>query len=427
MMLRRSARPPFRLFALLSTIVILLILLVQTVFAYTTLAVFGQPDYATGDRNSGGAASAKTMNTPLGMALDAGGGLYVADRDNHRVLYFANDGNATADRVYGQFGDFSAHIANDDGHGNSGLPSADNFNMPTAVAVDSAGGLYVTDRDNHRVLYFANDGNTTADRVYGQFDKFTIAMTNNDGTANYGEPSANNFGTYILGIAVDLLSGGIYVSDSSNHRVLYFANDGDTTADRVYGQWDHFDMDARNNDGGGANGAPSANSLNFPRGLAVDSSGGLYVADRDNNRILYFANDGNTTADQVYGQYGSFTTNVESNDGTGSVGEPSANNLSHPKAIALGPAGGLYVADSLHNRLLYFANDGDTTANGVYGQPRTLTAGVANNDGSGVSGAPNADNLNAPQGIIVAPDGRFYVADTGNNRVLFVDCPQWAG
>ncbi len=380
--------------------------------AYTPVAVYGQPDFASGGANQNGAAGPNTLNYPLGITMDDSNGLYVADRNNHRVLYFANDGDQNADRVYGQYGDLNAHISNNDGQGNSGAPNTDNLSMPTAVVLDSQGGLYVTDRDNHRVLYFANDGNTTADRVYGQFGSFNTNMVNNDSTGNYGEPSANNFSTYILGIAIDS-QDGIYVSDSASHRVLYFANDGDTTADRVYGQWDNFNTGVRNNDGTGRIGAPNANSLNFPRGLAVDTSDGLYVADRDNNRILYFANDGNTTADRVYGQFGDFFFFVETNDGSGGIGVPSPDNLSHPKAIALGPQGGLYVADSFHHRVLYFANDGDTTANGIYG--------------SGDSSAPSGNNLNGPQGIVVAADGRFYVSDTGNNRILAVECPEWPG
>ncbi len=159
-----------------------------TVLAYTPKMVYGQADFTGGAANRGGDAGADTLFTPLGLTRDSSGGLYVADRDNHRVLYFAPDGDTKADRVYGQYGDFTAHISNNNGKGNSGAPSADSLSMPTAVAVDSAGGLYITDRDNHRVLYYAPDGNTTADRVYGQYDKFTTNMTNNDGTVNYGEP-----------------------------------------------------------------------------------------------------------------------------------------------------------------------------------------------------------------------------------------------
>jgi len=396
------------------------------VMAYTPIALYGQADYSSNSANRGGSASAESFNFPLGIVVDANDGLYVADRDNHRVLYFANDGNMTADKVYGQFGDFTTHISNNDGQGNSGKPSADSLSMPTAVGVDSQGGLYIADRDNHRVLYFANDGDTTADRVYGQFGNFNTNMVNNDGSGNYGEPSANNFGAYILGLVVDH-NDGLYVSDSSSHRILYFANDGDTTADRVYGQSDSFQSDTRNNDGTGRTSTPSANSLNFPRGLAIDSENALYIADRDNNRILYFANDGDTTADRVYGQFGNFESNVESNDGSGNSGAPSADNLSHPKSVSVGPAGGVYVTDTLHHRVLWFANDGDTTADGSAGQFGNIDTGVMNNDGNSHSGTPSADNINGAQGIFVLPNGQFFVSDTGNNRVMLIDCPNWEG
>lgn len=197
---------------------------------------------------------AASHNYPLGITVDPEGGIYIAVRNNHRVLFFASDGNAVADRVYGQLGSFTAHIANNNGAGNSGGPSANNLTNPTGVALDSKGGIFVNDRDNHRVLHFPK-GVTTGDRVYGQFGSFQGAMTNNDGGGNYGEPSFDK-------------DDGLYVSDAANHRVLYFANDGDTTADRVYGQWGNMTTGLRNSDGNGRMGGPNARSLNFPRGLA---------------------------------------------------------------------------------------------------------------------------------------------------------------
>lgn len=322
--------------------------------------------------------------------------------------------------VYGQ-ADYSGSSPN-----RGGAAGPDTLSYPLGLAYDAAGGFYVADRNNHRVLYFAADGDTSADRVFGQYGNFNTNMANNDGTVVYGEPSADNLGTYVLGLAVDS-QDGLYVADSSNHRVLYFANDGDTTAERVYGQWDDFTTNARNNDATGRLGTPSANSLNFPRGIEVDSSDGLYVADRDNNRVLYFANDSNTTADRVYGQYNSFTTNVESNDGAGNVGTPNANNLSHPKDIGLGPLGGLYISDTLHHRVLYYNDPTNTTATGAAGQFGSLETGVKNNDGSGNSGAASIDNLNGPQALAIAPDGTFLLSDTENHRVLAVACPQWPG
>lgn len=242
-------------------------------------------------------------------------------------------------------------------------------------------------------------------------------MTNNDGGGNYGEPSADNIGTYTLGVVVDM-DDGLYVSDATNHRVLYFANDGNTTADRVYGQWDNFSTGVP--DGGGRIGAPNSRSLNFPRGLALDSGGGLYVADRDNNRVLYFAPDGDTIADRVYGQSDNFATNADGNDGKGEPGPPTADNLSHPKGVAVDGAGGVYIADSLHHRILYFA-PGKTTAERVWGQAGRFVTGVINNDGSGASRSTGPDNLNLPQNLWLDAAGLLYATDTGNNRTLVID------
>ncbi|NWF71339.1 MAG: hypothetical protein HXY40_19840 [Chloroflexi bacterium] len=370
--------------------------------------VYGQADFSA---NAVG-HTANGLSFPIGLAIDSAGGLYIADRNNSRVLYFANDGDTTADRVYGQFGNLNSYIVNFDGVGGSGLPSADNLNFPVGLALAPDGGLYVTDRENHRVLYFAADGDTTADRVYGQFGSFTTNPPNNDGIGGNGLPSADTIGVFSLGVLA-AADGALYVSDSSNHRVLYFAPGGDTTADRVYGQLGSFSSGAENNGS-----TASADTLNFPRGLALDSSGGLYVADRENHRVLYFANDGDTTADRVYGHNGSFISVVANDDGTGNSGAPSASSFNQPPSVALDAAGGLYVADRDNHRVLYFANDGDTSADWVFGQYGSFTSSVANNDGSGTTGTPSNQSLNRPQFVAVAADGSLYISDTGNNRVL---------
>jgi hypothetical protein len=382
---------------------------------------FGQPDFNSNDPNRNGDVTAESLSFPLGLAVDAQGGFYIADRNNNRVLYFANDGNITADRVYGQFGSFTTNAKNNDGNGGAGAPSADNLSMPSTVALDSQGGLYVVDRDNHRVLYYANDGNTTADRVYGQFNSFSQNFLNNDGNGASGAPSADNIGLYSLGIVVDK-DGGLYVGDSSNFRVLYFANDGNTTADRVYGQHDNFTTNVKNNDGQGNSGLPTPDNLNFPRGLALEQDGGIYIADRDNNRVLYFANDGNTTADKVFGQFGSLTSGAWNNSGNGDTlsGAPNADNMKAPRGVTLDSNGGLYVADNDNNRVLYFANDGNTTADWVFGQYGSFNMSAANNGGKNTTKLPSDQTLSGAQYVAVGSDGRIFISDTGNNRVLIV-------
>ena len=373
--------------------------------------VYGQPDLVSNTIGH----DANGLFFPIGLAEDRNDGVYVTDRNNSRILYFAPDGDTTANWVYGQHGDVAAYTQNYDGVGGSGLPSADTLNFPVAIALDADDGLYATDRENHRVLYYAPDGDTTADVVYGQFGKFTTNPPNNDGLGGNGIPSADNIGVFALGVLAD--PSGLYVSDSSNNRVLYFAP-GDTTADSVYGQFGTFTSGAKNNDGSGQPGTASAESLNFPRGLARDRSGGLYVADRENHRVLYFADDGDTVADRVYGHSGRFTSGVPNDDGTGNAGSPTAENFNEPPSVALDANDGLYVADRDNNRVVYFANDGDTTADWLFGQFGSFTTNTANNDGSGASGEPSAHALNHPQFVMVAADGSLYISDTGNNRVL---------
>jgi hypothetical protein len=98
------------------------------------------------------------LSSPRWVGLDANNGLFVADSNNNRVLYFANDGDTKADRVFGQFGSFITGVPNNDGKGNSGTPGADNLNVPQALAVGGDGQLFISDTNNNRVLVIEKPG-----------------------------------------------------------------------------------------------------------------------------------------------------------------------------------------------------------------------------------------------------------------------------
>ena len=171
--------------------------------------VYGQGGSLTsGVANYGGAASASTLSQVAGIALDAHGGLYAADTHNNRVLYFP-PGSTTAMRVYGQYGDaelallmsigqladaesatsstlntavstlapIAAEYAQPFSHAtdNAGGVSAFSLHKPYGVLADPAGGLYVADAYNHRVLYYEG-ASTVPTRVYGQLGSFTSAL-----------------------------------------------------------------------------------------------------------------------------------------------------------------------------------------------------------------------------------------------------------
>ena len=136
-------------------------------------------------------------------------------------------------------------------------------------------------------------------------------------------------------------SGNLYVADMMNNRVLRYPA-GSTTAEAVYGQGGDFTTNTANKGG-----VVSADTLNTPSGLALDSSGNLYVSDTASNRVLYYP-AGSTTATAVYGQGGSLTSNTNNNGGI------SANSLWSPFGLALDGSGNLFVADTLNQRVLEF-------------------------------------------------------------------------
>ena len=295
----------------------------------TPTRVYGQNgSFTSNSPNIGGAVSANGLSNPLGVVVDSSGDLYVADQNNNRVLFYPV-GQTTPTRVYGQPG-FNT------GAQNFGGISASSLFDPWGMAVDASGGLYVADYVNSRVLYYPA-GSTTATRVYGQNGSFTSNSANNGGVSadSLSQPT---------GVALDA-SGDLYVADIFNNRVLFYPNNS-TTATVVYGQNGSFTSNSANN------GGVSANSLNNPMALTLDSSGDLYVIDRSNNRLLFYP-FGSTTATKVYGQAGSFTS------ATANSGGISANSLSQPFSVALDPSGNVYVTDFANNRVLEYGTFGN--------------------------------------------------------------------
>jgi hypothetical protein len=151
-----------------------------------------------------GSASANSLFLPAGVAFDSANNVYIEDRGNNRVLVYAF-GSTTAFRVYGQLGSFTSVAAN-----NGGI-TASSLSSPQALAVDSAGNVYIIDQGNNRVLVYA-PGSTTAIRVIGQLGSFT------GGTPNLGGISANFF-LSPEGVAFDNASN-LYIADMGNNRVL---------------------------------------------------------------------------------------------------------------------------------------------------------------------------------------------------------------
>ena len=339
--------------------------------------------------------------TPVGMAVDGAGNLYVADYSNNRVLEYDSPltTDTVADRVFGQGGSFTSNSCNLGGISGSSLCD------PQGVALDVAGNLYVGDTSNNRVLEYDSPltTDTVADRVFGQGGSFT------SNTCNLGGISANSL-CYPEGVALDA-AGNLYVAEFSNHRVLEYDTPltTDAVADRVFGQGGSFTSGAPNQ------GGISASSLYGPQGVALDAAGNLYVADGNNERVLEYDSPltTDTVADRVFGQGGSFTSNTCNPVGI------SASSLCGPQGVGLDAAGDLYVADSINHRVLEYDTPltTDTVADRVFGQGGSFTSNTCN------LGGISASSLCEPEGVALDPAGNLYVADTNNGRVLEYDDP----
>ncbi len=259
----------------------------------------------------------------------------------------------------------------------NGTGTAARFDGPIGVAVDSSGNLYVADSTNNEIRLITPAGAVT-----------TLAGTH---TAGYIDNTTGNLAefNYPTGVAVDS-SGTIYVADFYNNRIRKIVCTSLTatacTVSTLAGQ----------STAGSADGTGALAQFNEPSGVAVDSSGNVYVADSANNEIRKITPAGVVTT--IAG-----STTAGSTDGSGTSAS-----FKKPAGVAVDSAGNVYVADFGNNEIrMIDASDVVSTLAG------STTAG--NKDGTGSAAA-----FSGPNDVAVDAAGNVYVADSGNNEIRLV-------
>ena len=348
--------------------------------------VLGQPDFNT--TSVAPIPTPSSLRNPGGIVIDpVTRKLFISDASNNRVLRYRNAADlvngAPAEAVFGQ-PKFSS---------SGGAVNDQAVFRPTCLVFDRKGRLWVSDSGYNRVLMFEvasyRENYPHADKVIGQTD-FT----------NFSPATAANRLANCYGICVDP-ADRLWVADHNNNRVLRF--DSITTklngapADAVLGQTGFTTQPP----GTGATG------LQNPIGIALSSSGALFVACDDAHRVMRFDNaaalDNGAPANAVLGQ----------SDFSGTTAGLSATRFNTPMGLWITTDNTLWVGDYFNRRLLRFdkatTRPNGSAANGVIGQPDFLTKTDTTPDRTFID--PFAQHF-------VDVSGNLWVPSYTENRVL---------
>jgi sugar lactone lactonase YvrE len=392
--------------------------------------------------NASGALSPAALTTAAGMAVDASGNLYVTDPNKNVVNKIAIDGTTVA--IAGSGSASRRH----EGTGDGGPATEAPLFHPQYVAVDNGGNVYIAEQNVARVRKVSPNGIIT-----------TVAGTGQAGYSGDGGPAASaQIGT-AWGLAADN-AGDLYLSDvmptrsssPSATRIRKVSTNGIITTVAGTG------MPGYSGDGGSALNA----QLSSPGALAVDSGGNLYIADLFRIRKVSvdgtiatiagngsqgFTGDGGPAASaQISGSTGGSggglavassgdlyiadTLNSRirtiSADGTiqtvagdgnrccysGDGSAAASISLDMPLGVAVDAAGNVYIANTGDGSIFRASPAGILTA----------IAGIGSSPGITGDGGPALHAfLNLPVGMTFDSSGNLYVAEAGGHRVRKID------
>ncbi len=353
----------------------------QTAGQIFTVAGTGNGGY-NGD---GGAATGADVYYPVGVTVDSAGDLFIGDYDNNRIREVFCDVSTltctpptgdTAKDIYTIAGTGTTSF-----FGNDIPATGAELYYPTGAASDSAGNIYIADRYNCVVREVsASTGNiSTFAGVPGS------CGYNSDGIA-----ATSAYLNYPYRVVVDSLDH-VYIADTNNCAIR-----------KVIGGTISTFAGNRTCNYSGDGGLATAAELYYPTGIALDSSGNLYIADQD-NEVVRKVSGGNIST---------FAGNHALGYGYSGDGGPATSaQLYNPMDVAVDSAGDVYIAD--YNNLRIRKVNPSGTISTFAGN------GAAGYQGDG--GLANETSLYYPQGVGVDLAGDVLIADYDNQRVRLVD------
>ncbi len=313
-----------------------------------------------------GPAVKATLRIPAGLAVDDKGNVYIADRENHVVRRVDEKGIITTIAGTGTAG-FS---------GDGGPATQAQLNLPSGIALDNKGNIFIADRSNNRVRKIDANGVIS-----------TYAGNGDTGYSGDAGPAVKARVDRPFGVATDD-KGNLFIADRGNNRIRKVNPEGIITT--VGGDGGFFFI--------GDNGPAYRASIAGPTGVAVDKKGNIYIADRNNNRIRVIDSQGMIRTIAGTGQQ----------DYNGDSELARDTNLHLPFGVAVEPDGSLLVIDRSHYRIRRIDLKKGTIET-VAGNGKKQFAG----DGGPATGAV----LNFPHGMVVDKDGNLLFSDKGHYRI----------
>lgn len=341
---------------------------IQVVCATAAGTLAGTPHvFGTTD----GPGSSASFYNPSGVAYDAkSGNLYVADTASQVIRAITPAGVVST--LAGTAG--MAGFAN-------GTGTAATFFNPTGVAVDNGGNVYVADSGNNAIRKITMPGAVVS----------TLAGSGLMGSTNSAVGTSASFNNP-NGVAVDA-AGNVYVADTYNYLIRKVTSAGAVSTFAGTGT------------GGGTNGPVASATFSFPSGVAVDSSGNVYVADSNNGLIRLISG-------------GQVTTFAGAMMSSLLDGPATSVSFGWPVGVVVDAAGNVYVGDRGYHLIRKISAGNVTTYAGLSHYMGSSTGSSGFHDGPAwIDASASSSAFNSPSGVAVDAAGNVYVADMGNHLI----------
>ena len=305
-----------------------------------------------------GPVATATLDSPAGIMIDSSGNLIFVEKVKHTVRKISPDGNvSTIAGISGVYGYAD------------GTPETATFRFPYDLVAAPSGNILIADSNNHSIREILPTGEVTrlaGQASYGSYDGIGSA-------AKFEDPD---------GIAVDQ-QGNVFVSDRTNNTIRRITPAGVVTTIAgkagVSGSTDGPGADAR---------------FNYPRGLAVDAAGNIFVSERLNHTIRKITPSGQVST------FAGFPLSSGSTDGIGSSAR-----FNNPTDVVVDSSGVLYVTDFLGDRIRRISPDAAVT---------TYVFPTASGSAPFI---PNS-STNSPIGLAINPERVLFAIEHNRNNVI---------